>query len=184
MDDNKIIQLFFARMDSAISALSKKYGTRLQRTALNILGDPQDAEEAVNDTYLALWNKIPPERPDPLGVYVCRVVRNIALKQLRTSTAQKRNNHYDLSLEELTESLSGGTLEETLDTRILGDAINHFLDTLQTEQRVLFVRRYWFGDSIRGIARDLGLTENATTVRLHRLRTQLKDYLYKEGIFL
>lgn len=184
MDDSKIIRLFFTRTDSAITALSEKYGSRLHRIATNILNDPQDAEEAVNDTYLALWNRIPPEQPEPLSVYVCRVARNIALKQLRTSTAQKRNSHYDLSLDELSDCLPDNTLEEALDARALGCAINCFLDTLQKEHRILFVRRYWFGDSIRQIARELGLKENTATVRLHRLRTELKDYLYKEGIFL
>ena len=184
MDDKKIIEMLWARLESALSALAEKYGRRLLCTARNILGNSQDAEEAVNDTYLALWNLIPPEQPDPLSAYVCRVGKNIALKQLRSTTAQKRDNRYDLSLDELSDILPGDHLEDSLNARILGQAIDRFLVELRKEHRILFVRRYWFGDAVKDIAQDMGLSESTVSVRLHRLRAQLKDYLYKEGIFL
>ena len=183
MEDRQIILLLFNRAEAAIGALSQKFGDRLQRIALNILGNHHDAEEAVNDTYLALWNAIPPENPNPLSAYVYRTGRNIALKMFRTNTAQKRDSRYDLSIEELAEILPGDSLEETLDARILGQAISRFLDRLKPEQSAVFLRRYWFGDSVKDISRDLGVSENTLSVRLCRIRSQLKDYLCQEGFY-
>ena len=184
MDDHKIIQMLWQRLEQAIDALAQKYGKRLQRTAMNILEDPQDAEEAVNDTYLALWNAIPPARPDPLCAYVFRLGRNTALNHLRSLTAQKRNSRYDISLDELSQCIPDNILEETLDARALGQAIDRFLDTVSKDNRILFLRRYWFGDSVKDISAELHLNESAASVRLHRLRAQLKNYLIKEGFFL
>ena len=184
MDDRRIIDLFWSRAEQAIEALGQVYGKRLHQIAMNILGDHQAAEEAVSDTYLALWNTIPPARPDPLGAFVYRVGKNTALKHLRTRTAQKRNSQYDLALEELSQFLSGSTLEETLDARLLGQALDRFLDTLTKENRIIFVRRYWFGDSVKEITSQLRLSESAVTVRLHRLRNQLRTYLTQEGFDL
>lgn len=184
MDDPKILELLWHRTEGAIDALAAKFGRRLHTTAMNILGDSRDAEEAVNDTYLAIWDAIPPARPDPLCAYVYKVGRNSALKLLRSRTAQKRSSGYALSLEELAQVLPAGTLEEQLDARALGQAIDQFLNTLDTNDRVLFLRRYWFGDSVSALAVQRYMTPGAVSVRLHRIRTKLKDYLYKEGFFL
>lgn len=181
MDDRQIIHMLWQRLEQAIEALAQKYGSRLQRTAVNILEDPQDAEEAVNDTYLALWNAIPPARPEPLAPYVFRVGRNTALKLLRSRSAQKRNSRYDLSLDELAQCIPDRLSEETLDARALGQTIDRFLETVPKEGRRLFIRRYWFGDSVRDLSEQLMLSESAVTLRLHRLRNQLKLYLIKEG---
>ena len=181
MEDHQIIHMLFQRLEQAIDALAQKYGNRLQQTAQNILEDPQDAEEAVNDTYLALWNAIPPTKPDPLAAFVYRVGRNTALKHLRSRAAQKRDSRYDLSLEELAHCIPGDTAEEALDARALGQAIDRFLDTVPREHRCLFVRRYWFGDSVAEIAAQTHLTESTVAVRLHRLRNRLKIYLIREG---
>lgn len=183
MEDKKILELLWRRAESALDALAKKFGRRLLYTAMNILGNPQDAEEAVSDTYLALWNAIPPERPDPLAGYVHRTGRNVALKKYRHLSAQKRAAQYDLSLEELSGILPGPSFEELMDARELGRAIDAFLDTVSRENRIVFLRRYWFGDSVREIAKAMGLSENTVSVRLSRIRAQLKDYLYKEGFF-
>ena len=184
MDDKKIIALLWDRAEGAIAALAARFGRRLQTIALNILGDSRDAEEAVSDTYLAIWNAIPPERPDPLSSYIYKVGKNTALKHLRSRTAQKRAGNYELSLEELSDAIPGDTLEEQMDARALGCAINAFLDTLSKEDRVLFVCRYWFGDSVPELAAQRMTAQNTIAVRLHRIRNKLKDYLYKEGIFL
>ena len=184
MDDKKIIALLWDRAEGAIDALRAKFGKRLLRTAQNILGDDRDAEEAVSDTYLALWNTIPPERPEPLGAYIYKVGKNIAMKHLRSKTAQKRAGNYELSLEELSDVIPGDTLEAQMDARALGQAIDAFLNTLSKEDRVLFVRRYWFGDSVTALAAQRMTTAGNLSVRLHRIREKLKDYLYKEGIFL
>ena len=184
MEDRKILQMLWDRAEAALDALAKKFGRRLLQTAFNILGNPQDAEEAVNDTYMALWNTIPPERPDPLAGYVHRTGRNVALNKRRHLAAQRRNCQYDVSLEELSGILPGPSLDETLDARELGRAIDRFLDTVSKENRVLFLRRYWFGDSVKDLARIFAISENTVSVRLSRLRTQLKIYLTdKEGFF-
>ncbi len=184
MDDLKILELLWHHAEGAIEALAAKFGRRLHTTAMNILGDPRDAEEAVNDTYMALWDAIPPARPDPLCAYVYKVGRNSALKLLRGRTAQKRNCSYDLSLEELAQVLPAGTLEEALDARTLGHAIDRFLDALDSGDRVLFVRRYWFGDSVSALAAQRYATPGSVSVRLHRIRERLKDYLNKEGFWI
>lgn len=181
MEDKKLIALFFARAENAIAELAARFGRQLQRIALNILGNPQDAEECTNDTYLALWNAIPPASPDPLAPYVYRTGRNTALKRLHRDTAQKRDNRYDVSLEELGECLPGETVEQAVDARELGRTMDKFLDTTTRESRYIFVRRYWFGDSVADIAKELKLKENAVYVRLNRIRTGLKEYLKKEG---
>lgn len=180
MDDRSIIQLFFARAEGAIDALARKYGKPLLQLCKNILSNPQDAEECVSDTYLAAWNTIPPAEPDPLSAYIYKIGRNTALKRLRSNTAQKRTA-YEVSLDELAECISDDTLENTLDARELGRAIDRWLATLTEENRIIFLRRHWFGDSIHDLAKTLGLTENTLTVRLSRLRGKLKDYLMKEG---
>lgn len=184
MEDKKILELLWNRIESALDALANKFGRRLLYTAMNILGNPQDAEEAVSDTYMALWNTIPPEKPDPLAGYVHRTGRNIALNKRRHLTAQKRSSQYDVSLEELAGFLPAPSFEEMLDARALGQAIDRFLDTISRENRILFLRRYWFGDSVKELSHTFGMSENTVSVRLSRLRTQLKTYLIeKEGYF-
>ena len=183
MEDIHILQLLWERSEKAVTALSLKFGKRLYRTALTILAVPEDAEEAVNDTYLALWDAIPPARPDPLSAFVYRVGKYTALNHLRNRTAEKRNSSYDLSLEELSGILPGPSIEETLDARALGQQINKFLEVLEPQNRYLFVRRYWFGDSIKELSQTMGMSENVLCVRLHRIRGKLKDYLNKEGFW-
>lgn len=185
MEDEKILDLFFARSEQAIDALSDKYGKRLRMLADNILGDGRDGEECVSDTYLALWNRIPPERPSPLLTYASRVLRNLALKQYHHNTAQKRNSFYDASLSELSDSLSAGDVTaQAVDLRVVTEAINDFLAGLHKSDRILFVRRYWYADSLAALAKERGLTEHAVSVRLFRIREKLKKHLRKEGIAL
>ena len=181
MEDREIVTLLWNRAESAIGALAKKFGHRLQRLAGNILRNPWDAEECVNDTYLALWNTIPPQSPEPLTPFVLRLCKNIAVSRLRSNLALKRSG-YEIALDELSEAIGAATLEETIAVRELGQAIDRFLDTLSTENRVIFLRRYWFADSYRDIARQVGLSENAVAVRLNRLRQALRDHLHKEEL--
>jgi len=181
MDDQKITNLLWQRAETAIEALSKKFGNRLMLIALNILGVRQDAEESVNDTYLAVWHTVPPKKPDPLAGYVYATGRNISLDRLKYISAEKRDCRYDLSIDELANCIPAALLEETVEARELGLAINRFLGTVSADNRTLFLRRYWFGDSVQTIARDLGLRENAASVRLGRIRMQLREHLIKEG---
>ncbi len=182
MDDKKIIALLWQRAESALDALAEKFGRGLLALARNILPDRRDAEEAVSDTYLALWHAIPPAKPDPLPPYVYRVGRNTALNRLRRDTAQKRSA-WEVSLDELSNSLSGPSLEAQVEARVLGRAINAFLDTQSQSTRIIFLRRYWFGDSVKDIAKLLGMNESAVSVRLLRTREKLKDYLTEEGYY-
>ena len=183
MEDRHILALLWERSEKAINALASKFGRRLYATALNILSVPEDAEEAVNDTYLAVWNAIPPANPDPLTAYVYRIGKNTAIKHLRHQTAAKRDSRYDLCLDELSQILPGPSMEDTLDAKALGRCIDSFLSQLDPENRRLFIQRYWFGDSVRELSRRLHLSENTVSVRLHRIRSSLKAYLNKEGFW-
>ncbi len=183
MDDRQILKLFFVRAEGAIEALAEKFGNTLERIAMNILENREDAQESTNDTYLALWNAIPPQEPEPLAPYVYRTGRNVALKHLAYANAQKRCSRYDVSLEELSGCLPGEDLEQKVDARAVGQAMDAFLQTQSRENRYIFLRRYWYGDSVRDIAGALKMQENAVSVRLNRLRGKLKDYLIKEGFY-
>ena len=181
MDDAFITRLLWQRLEQGITQMAKKYGKRLYRTAMNILGRHEDAEESVSDTYMAVWNAVPPNQPDPLSGYVYKTGRYIALDRLRYLTAEKRSSRYDVSIDELAECIPSAALEETVEARELGRAINAFLGTLNADNRAVFLRRYWYGDSVREIAKDFELRPNAVSVRLGRLRMQLREYLKKEG---
>lgn len=183
MDDKHIIKLLFDRSEQALALLARQFGPRLLLTARNILGDAQDAEECVSDTYFAIWNAIPPKRPDPFAGFVFKTGRNLALKRLRHNTASKRNSHYDLSLDELSGCIAGGSLDDALSARALGEAIDRFLTALPQDSRIMFLRRYWFGDTVGQIAATLGYSENAVSVRLNRCRSKLRAYLIEEGYF-
>ena len=180
MEDREIIALLWQRSEDAIRALAEKIGHRLQRLARNILVNPQDAEECVSDTYLALWNTIPPRRPEPLSPYALRICKNLAVSRLRVSLAQKRSG-YEIALDELSEAIGAQALEETISARELGRAIDRFLSTLSVENRVIFLRRHWYGDSVQEIATRVRLSENTVSVRLTRTRAKLREFLTKEG---
>lgn len=182
MEEREILSLLLQRHEEAISALQALYGHRLQRLARNILPTDADAQECVNDTYLALWNTIPPQRPDPLMPYILRVCKNIAVSRLRHFTAQKRGG-YEVALDELSEAIGSDNLEQALSAQELGRAIDIFLDTLRREDRFVFLRRHWYGDSVQEIARCLDKSESSISARLHRIRSKLKTYLIKEGLY-
>ena len=185
MEDHEIIELFFARSEQAIAQLQGKYGRRCLQVAENILNNPLDAEECVNDAYLAAWNTIPPQKPNPLLAYLCRIVRNLSIKKYHANSALKRNSHYDLALDELEECVQAGkTAEDPIAIEELAAAINQFLGTLSRENRVLFVRRYWFSDSIAEIAGMFQMSSRNVSLRLLRVRKGLKEHLEKEGIWV
>jgi RNA polymerase sigma-70 factor (ECF subfamily) len=183
MDDQTIIRLLWERTEQALSLLARRFGPRLMLTARNILGNHQDAEETVNDTYLAVWNTIPPQQPNPLAAFVYKIGRNLALKRYRANTALKRRSCFDLSLDELAGCIPGPCLEDTFEARELGRLIDAFLGTVSPDNRNLFLRRYWFGDSVTKIAAAFGMTPNAVSIRLNRIRGQLKNYLNEEGYY-
>lgn len=183
MKDEAIIALFFARSEGAIRALDERYGKLCHRLSYNILNSRQDAEECVNDAYLAVWNAIPPARPEPLPAFLCKIVRNLSLTRYHADRAIKRGGGYKVALEELEECLaSAGTVEEDLAQRELTELLEGFLETLSPENRVILLRRYWFADSYGEIAARTGLTEKNVSVRLTRLRKGLRRYFEERGV--
>lgn len=185
MEDSKIIELFNARSEQAIAELSKKYGAICIKVANNILNNQSDAEECINDTYLGVWNTIPPQKPNPLLSYVCRIARNLAIKRYHSNTAKKRNGFYDVALDELENCFSSAeTTEDEFSAKELTEIINDFLETLDKDNRVMFVRRYWFSDSVGDIAKIFNTSSHNVSVRLARVREKLKKHLIKEGFYL
>lgn len=185
MKDGEIIELFFLRSERAISELDLKYGRICRRIAFNILNNLEDAEECTNDTYLGIWNSIPPESPDPLAAYVFKTAKNSALKKYRYNTAKKRNSHYDISLSELEDYIPVAEMKAgTCGEEELKEALESFLDSLDKKSRVMFVKRYWYSEPVKDIAEEFGITENHAAVKLSRIRNKLKAYLEKKGVML
>lgn len=185
LDDSKIIELFYARSEQAIMELSAKYGKVCIKISKNILKNIRDTEECVNDAYLGAWNTIPPQNPNPLLTYICRIVRNISIKKYHSNTSIKRNSFYDTALDELEQCIaSSKSVEAEISAKELTRLIDDFLDTLDAESRILFVRRYWYSYSVKELAEQLELKNNTVSVRLSRIRDKLRDYLNKEGIIV
>lgn len=185
LDDSKIIDLFFERSEQAIMELSVKYGSICSKIAHNILNNYLDAEECVNDTYLAAWNTIPPQVPQTLKGYVCSIVRKLSIAKYHSNSALKRNSHYDVALDELEACLASPvTVEDEIAVKELSRLLNKFLDTLDKESRIMFVRRYWYSDSISAVAERFNISNNNAAVRLSRIRDKLRKYLRKEGYLI
>lgn len=185
LDDQSIIELFFARSEQAITELDLKYGNLCHTISRNVLNSRQDAEECVNDAYLGVWNTIPPARPDPLRAYLCKIVRNLSLKCYDRKRAQKRGSRYDVAMQELEECLPApDTVEGVVEAKELTRVIERFLDALSKENRVIFLCRYWFSEAYADIARRTGLSEKSVSMRLVRIRQQLKGYLAEQEVCL
>ena len=181
MEDNKIIELYFARNEDAISQTSYKYGHYCRTIAINILASEEDSQECLNDTYLQAWNSIPPTRPNSLRAFLGKITRNIALNLLEKKKAQKRGNgEVALILSELSECT--GSLDSFTDELALSEIINKFLAALPEQSRKFFVGRYFYARSIREIARMYKVSENKVTVSLFRTREKLRTSLTKEEI--
>lgn len=185
MNDEKIIEMFFERSEQAIRELNNKYGKICHNFSYNIVNNSQDAEECVNDAYLGAWNAIPPARPNPLLAYICKIVRNISLKLYWRKEADKRNSHYTIAMEEIEACIADpNTVEAEIEAKELAHIIEEFLDTLTLENRVIFMRWYWFSDSYKDIAEFVGLSEKNISVRLTRIREKMKQYLIEREAFI
>lgn len=183
MKDSEIVALFYERSEQAIAELDKSYGALVRRILSNILGNPQDTEECANDTYMELWRTIPPRKPENLGAFACSTARNIGISRYRANSAMKRNSHYDTALDELEGILySQENVEAEFDAQELALYVNSFLGSLTYDDRYIFVRRYWYSDTVSDIAASLGVSPHAVSVRLFRVRGKLKKYLRKEGL--
>ena len=183
MEDKEIISLYWERSESAIAETDKKYRSLCMRIAVNILSDSSYAEECISDTYLAVWNNIPPKRPEHFAAFVCRIVKNLALKKYEHIHAAKRNPDVQVSFDELDGLAGNADVEKMCSSKELGAKISEFLQSERQVNRVVFVRRYWFFDSPKEISKRCGMTENAVNALLMRMRGRLKDYLRKEGIY-
>ena len=185
MEDEKIIELFFERSEQGIKELDKKYGSACRKLSYSIVNDLQDAKECVNYAYLGAWNAIPPEKPNPLVSYILKIVRNISLKCFSHKHAEKRNSSYTVAMSELQSCLSDSeSVEGEIEARELAKIIEGFLDTLTVENRVIFMRRYWYADSYKDIAELVGMTEKNISVRLARIRNKMKEYLTEREVFV
>ena len=177
MNDQDIIDLYFARDEQAIAETDKSYGKVCMQVSMNILDSRPDAEECVNDTYLHTWNSSPPTKPDSLCAFVCRITRNLSLNRLRDLRREKRNSELTVSLDEL-EACIPAAAE---DAGQLADLLNSFLAELDETNRVLFMGRYWYSYAIDDLAAQMGLTDKAVYMRLHKTREKLRAYLAERG---
>lgn len=184
--DETIVELYWQRDETAITRTHEKYGTHLYRTAYNILSDAQDSEECQNDTYLAAWNTIPPQRPRVLPAFLTQIVRRIAIDRYRESRRHKRiPSELTVSMDDLHESLQEDMNERAhMEAAQLGHAISDFLRTLPEREQHMFLRRYYFADPIEDIARTLGISDSTVYKQLNRLKQMLRAHLEKEGIEL
>lgn len=183
MTDHEIIDLFFERSEQAISEMIIKYGATIRKVVSNVLGNPQDIEECVNDTYLQIWSSIPPNRPIYLGAYSCRIAKNVSLNRYHSNTARKRNSYFDTALEELERTVPAlETVESAYEVSELVRYFNRFLQGMVYDDRYLFMRRYWYGDAVTQIAKQMGISPHTASVRLFRIRKKLQRYLQKEGM--
>lgn len=186
MNDEKIIELYFARNEKAIAETQSKYGKYCHKIAYNILQNNEDADECENDTYLGAWNSIPPTRPRLLSAYLGRITRNIALKKLRSRLTDKRNmTEAILSLEELSECIpSEKDFREEFQAEELALIINSFLHGLKENERRMFICRYWYCDSIKDICKQFDCGESKVKMTLSRTRQKLLAYLNERGVFI
>ena len=182
MEDNMIIELLFARNESGIKHMDDTYGRRLFVLADNIVRNDQDAEESVSDTYLKAWNTIPPKKPMHLFAYLAKICRNFALKKLDWKAAAKRNAEVVALTQEMESCIPDSSRDRELESKELGRILDAFLRTQSEENRMVFLRRYWYVDTIAEIAVRYGISESAVQMRLNRTRNKLAAYLAKEGI--
>ncbi|WP_312701019.1 sigma-70 family RNA polymerase sigma factor [Sedimentibacter sp.] len=182
MDDLQIIKLYWSRDEEALKETNTKYGRLLHSIALNILSNHEDSEECVNETYLKAWNAIPPQKPDSLTAYLGRIVRNLSINRWHENRAKKRYDGADALLSELSDCIpSLNSVEREIEAKELTRVISEWLCTLPQDDRVLFLRRYWFGDPINKLARECGTTPAKLSGCMYRLRQRLKDALEREG---
>ena len=184
MEDCKIIDLYWARKEQALAETDAKYGSYCRTIARNILRNFEDTEECVSDTWLHAWNSMPPQRPGILSAFLGRITRNLSFDRCKYQQAAKRGGGtLPLALDELGECIpSAQRVEYALEQKELAAVIDRFLRTLPEKDCNLFLRRYWYVDTIAEIARQYGMTESKVKMQLARTKEKLRIYLEKEGI--
>ncbi|MBE6875452.1 MAG: sigma-70 family RNA polymerase sigma factor [Ruminococcus sp.] len=183
MDDMQIIELYFARSQDAVRETQKEYGVYCFSIADNILHNQQDDEECVSDTWLRAWNAIPPQKPSRLKLFLGKITRNLAFDKYRQKTAGKRGNgEFSAVLDELEECIaSPDDVEKSFDAKLLRQGLNIFLKSLPQRERQIFLKRYFYAESVKSIAGEFQITANHCTVILKRVRKKLQTYLEQEG---
>lgn len=184
MDDAKIIDLLFERAETALNEVSHKYSRLYKGIIKEILSDECDVDECANDVLLAVWNSIPPNRPNSLSAYVCKIARRIGVDRLRYNTRQKRNSNYIVMLSELDDCLTdeADIDDNTERSEVIKSVLSDFVRALDPETQVLFIRRYVYLESVTSLAERFEMNENHISVKLYRARKKLKNLLEKEGI--
>ena len=183
MEDQRIIELFQSRDESAIGEAQKKYGRFCARIVSNILSLREDAEECVSDVWYALWQRIPPETPVSLPAFIGTVARNLSISRFRANRARKRYGGMEILLSELDDCVPDeDTALRSLEQAELTELLNRWLDSLDQDDRVLFMRRYWYGEPLKKLAADTGETQNQMAQRMLRLRKALRKTLEAEGV--
>lgn len=183
MEDIKIVQLYWDRDQKAIFETATKYGNYCTSIAKNILGNDEDAEECVSDTYMNAWNSMPPHRPNMLSTFLGKITRNLSFNRYKHNHANKRGgSEISAVLDELSECVSGkDNVEQEIEYKELANVIDSFLDTLSFKKRNIFICRYWYTDSISEIAKQFHMRENTVSMTLHRIRLKLQKYLMERG---
>ena len=183
MDDKAMIDQLWQRKDSVLSVIGLKYGKLCHSLAIGILRSEEDAEECVNDAYMKVWETIPPNRPDSLRAYIAKLTRNISIDKLRAGSRKKRSyGEREVALDEIAEIIPGGVSpEEALNEKELARIIDSFVREQANDAKMIFIARYWSYKSVSEISRELGFSQSKVKTSLHRVRTELKEKLEKEG---
>ena len=184
MTDSQIIALFWERNEDAIQETSTAYGRKLYAVSDKILHSQQDAEESVSDTYMRAWDTIPPQRPNYFFAYLAKICRNCSLSRLQWNSAAKRNAEVVSLTQEMENCIPDRSHERKLEGEEIGRVLNAFLDSISLESRLIFMRRYWYTDSIAEIAARYSISEGKVKTQLHRTRNKLQLFLAKEGIYV
>ena len=184
MTDSQIIALFWERNEDAIQETNTAYGRKLYAVSDKILRSAQDAEESVSDTYMRAWDTIPPQRPNYFFAYLAKICRNCSLSRLQWNSASKRSAEIVSLTQEMENCIPDRSHERKLEGEEIGRVLNAFLDSISLESRLIFMRRYWYTDSIAEIAARYSISEGKVKTQLHRTRNKLQLYLAKEGIYV
>ena len=184
MTDSQIVALFWERSEDAIRETDALYGRRLFAVSDQILHSRQDAEESVSDTYMTAWETIPPQRPNYFYAYLAKICRNFSLRRLQWNAAAKRNAVCVTLTQELEQCIPDPSHERRMDSEEIGRVLNQFLGSLSLESRLIFMRRYWYMDSIEEIAARYRISQSKVKTQLHRTRKKLQLFLMKEGIYV
>ena len=182
MEDSKILDLYWQRSEEAIAQTDAAHGKKLHNLSYRIVASYEDAQECVSDTYFQAWQTIPPQRPTYFFAYLAKICRFLSFGKLDWRNATKRKADIVQLTAEMGLCIPDNCMEAHMENAFLGQLLNSFLDTLSRDNRIIFVRRYWFTDSVREIAQRYGMTESKVKTQLHRTRCKLKAYLQKEGI--